>query len=148
MTWFLKPHFQGISNFNFLGHVWLVPEAAVEAGELHGRRRQGQVPGDFPAAAVVRSLLLLHLHLHEGPHRLPRQSTRTHTQASLNFQLKRNMKIDQVERFLTVIEMPHCFKKAYHDVKILPFLLAVFLKWINIFTVLIFSTNFFSSIAF
>jgi hypothetical protein len=36
------------------------------------------------------------------------------------------MKIDQVERFLTVFEMPRCFKKAYHDVKMFTFFIGCF----------------------
>ena len=49
-----------------------VPEAAAEAGELLCGGRQGQLPGHPEDAASLRSLLLLHFHLHERSHRFPR----------------------------------------------------------------------------
>ena len=56
-------------------------EAAAEAGELLCGGRQGQLPGHPEDAASLRSLLLLHFHLHERSHRLPLESPRTLPQA-------------------------------------------------------------------
>ena len=64
-----------------LGNFGLIPETTAKAGELHGGRREGKVPGDSSYAAALRPLVLLHLHLHEGSHRPPRKSPRTETEA-------------------------------------------------------------------
>merc|ERR1712156_295577 len=53
----------------------------VEAEELLHGGGEEQLQRGVENAATLRPLLLLHLHLHEGPHRLPRAGSGPETKA-------------------------------------------------------------------
>merc|ERR1712156_1225597 len=53
----------------------------VEAEELLHGGGEEQLQRGVENAAALRPLLLLHLHLHEGPHRLPRAGSGSETKA-------------------------------------------------------------------